>query len=214
MNIETMKLSELKLLENNVRRHTEVQLKELIRSLDQFGQTRAIVIDEGNNILVGNGLYMAMTKRGDTEATVHRVVGLSDRQKKKLVLADNKIFQLGGDDFAQIESYLADITSEGDFDIAGFDEDSLKNLMRDVDEVAHDLMQYGTNVDIPAPIQVTQPQIQPAQPAQMAQPVVSHTGQASGIDAQPQARSEANTMPQGESFKTAICPECGHVFRV
>ena len=39
---------------------TVAQIKEMIRSLNQFGQTRPMVVDEQGNILVGNGLYMAL----------------------------------------------------------------------------------------------------------------------------------------------------------
>lgn len=91
MNIQTLQLTDLKPLEVNVRKHTETQIKELIRSLEQFGQTRAIVIDEDNNILIGNGLHEAMTRAGMKDAAVYRKSGLSDIEKKKLILADNKI---------------------------------------------------------------------------------------------------------------------------
>ena len=85
MKIERIKLSELSPLAKNVRKHGETQIKEFVRSLNQFGQTRAIVIDEDNNILIGNGLYIAMNKRGDIEADCTRVLGLSEKEKKKLV---------------------------------------------------------------------------------------------------------------------------------
>ena len=94
MKIEIIKLDELKPLEKNVRKHNEIQLNELVRSLNQFGQTRAIIVDEDNNILIGNGLYLAMQKRGDKTAECSRVKGLTETQKKKLVLTDNKVYSL------------------------------------------------------------------------------------------------------------------------
>ena len=53
MKLEVVKLSDLKPLENNVRKHSDKQIDELIKSVEQFGQTRAMVIDEDNNILIG-----------------------------------------------------------------------------------------------------------------------------------------------------------------
>ena len=132
MKIEKVQLGLLKPLEENVRNHSEAQIKEMIRSLNQFGQTRPMVVDEQGNILVGNGLYMALKERGDNEADVYRITGLTETQKKKLVLTDNKVYSLGTDNYAVIDDFLKDITIEaGDFDIAGFDEDMLKSMAAD-----------------------------------------------------------------------------------
>ena len=59
MKVTIKKLSVLKHPEKNVRIHSEQQIRELKRSLEKFGQTRALVIDENNIILIGNGLYEA-----------------------------------------------------------------------------------------------------------------------------------------------------------
>ena len=56
MKVTIKKLSVLKHPEKNVRIHSEQQIRELKRSLEKFGQTRALVIDENNIILIGNGL--------------------------------------------------------------------------------------------------------------------------------------------------------------
>ena len=52
MKVTIKKLSVLKHPEKNVRIHSEQQIRELKRSLEKFGQTRALVIDENNIILV------------------------------------------------------------------------------------------------------------------------------------------------------------------
>lgn len=143
MKIQKVNLSDLKPLERNVRVHSEAQIKELIRSVEAFGQTRALVVDEDNNILIGNGLYAALVRMGAGEAFAYRKTGLSEKDKKKLILADNKTFSLGADDFENIEAMLAEITIDGDFDVAGFDEDVLRNLMREAEQVLADVESYG-----------------------------------------------------------------------
>ena len=85
MKVTTKKLSDLKHPEKNVRIHSEQQIRELKRSLEKFGQTRALVIDENNIILIGNGLYEAMASLGYQEATVYVKAGLSENDKKKLM---------------------------------------------------------------------------------------------------------------------------------
>ena len=89
MKVTIKKLSVLKHPEKNVRIHSEQQIRELKRSLEKFGQTRALVIDENNIILIGNGLYEAMVSLGYQEATVYVKAGLSENDKKKLMIADN-----------------------------------------------------------------------------------------------------------------------------
>lgn len=200
MKIQKAKLSELKPLEVNVRKHTEKQIKELIRSINQFGQTRAIVIDEDNNILIGNGLHEAMLQAGLEEAFIYRKTGLSEIEKKKLILADNKTYSLGADDYGNIEAYLEEITASGDFDVAGFDEDVLQNLMRDVEEVLQDVQSYG----VLAPETVQRKQ-EAAEPSGNPETPVSPAGG-------PQDVQEADTQPENampETVKTVICPNCG-----
>ncbi len=143
MKIQKIRLDELKPLERNVRIHSEAQIKELIRSVEAFGQTRALVVDEDNNILIGNGLYAALVRMGAGEAFAYRKTGLSEKDKKKLILADNKTFSLGADDYGNIEAMLAEITIDGDFDVAGFDEEVLRNLMREAEQVLADVESYG-----------------------------------------------------------------------
>lgn len=147
MKIEKASIAELKPIEKNVRKHNDVQIKELVRSLEQFGQTRAIVIDEDKNILIGNGLYLAMKQRGDTECDVFVKRGLTERQKKKLILTDNKVYSLGADDYESITDFINEITMDGDFDIAGFDDEVLRQMTRDMDDIAKDIKSYGTIED-------------------------------------------------------------------
>ena len=95
MEIKRMKLADLVIPEKNIRIHTEQQLKEFERSVRMFGQIRPIVIDENRVILAGNGLYATLLRMGETEADVYQYFNLTENQKKKLMIADNKIFALG-----------------------------------------------------------------------------------------------------------------------
>lgn len=144
MKLENIKLSELKPLKENVRKHSDKQIDELIRSLEQFGQTRAMVIDENNNILIGNALYHALLKMNKENVQCFRKTDLNEIEKKKLVLSDNKIYSLGSDDFEGITKYVELITKEGDFNIAGFDTYSLEMMTLTDKENEEDIVTYGT----------------------------------------------------------------------
>ena len=142
MNVVKMPLSTLKRPERNVRMHTEKQLKEFERSVTLFGQIRPIVVDDERTILAGNGLYETLLRMGWTEADVLQVQGLSDSQKKKLMLADNKIYGLGVDDLDSFDAILNEL--QDDLDIPGFDEDLLKSMVSQACEVTEKLQEYGT----------------------------------------------------------------------
>lgn len=142
MNVVKMPLSILKRPERNVRMHTEKQLKEFERSLTMFGQIRPIVVDDERTILAGNGLYETLLRMGWTEADVLQMQGLSDSQKKKLMLADNKIYGLGVDDLDSFDAILNEL--QDDLDIPGFDEELLKSMVSQASEVTEKLQEYGT----------------------------------------------------------------------
>lgn len=136
----TKKLSDLKRPEKNCRIHTDRQLKEIIRSVKMFGQIRPIVIDEGNVILCGNGLYEALQQMGETEATCYQVKNLSEADKKKLMLADNKIYTLGTDDLEVFDEWLRELN---DIDIPGYDEELLQTILADQPEIDELVTDYG-----------------------------------------------------------------------
>lgn len=142
MEVTTMKLADLIKPEKNVRIHTEQQLKEFRRSVEMFGQIRPIVIDEKNVILAGNGLYDTLAAMGKETAEVYRYDNLTENQKKKLMIADNKIFSLGIENLDTLNSFLEDLN--GDLDIPGFDEEILKQMVSDASEVTERLSEYGS----------------------------------------------------------------------
>lgn len=207
MKIETVNVADLKPLERNVRRHGEPQIEAFVKSLDQFGQTRPFVIDEDNRVLVGNGMLLAMQRRGDGTASAYRLTGLSDREKKKLVITDNKMYSLGYDDFAVVEDMLREITLEGDFDIAGFEVESLKLLVAEPEQLQDVGLQYGSLANAGA-----------GYSGGAEQAAVSQ-GQAQGPAYQPASTQPAETSasgasPQAEQYRTVICPSCGEVIRL
>ena len=130
MEIVNRNVDELKHVEGNTRLHSERQLREYVRSIEMFGQIRPLVIDENNVVLAGNGLLAALRMMGKPTVACHVVADLSEKQKKKLMLADNKIFQLGEDDAYAFEEALRELS--GDIDIPGYSADILKSLASDL----------------------------------------------------------------------------------
>ncbi len=140
MRIIKKPLADLRRPEKNVRIHSDKQITEFKRSIEMFGQIRPIVVDEAGTILAGNGLYEALTAMGRTEADCYVVSGLSEPQKKKLMLADNRIFSLGVDDLQGFDDIIAELD---DFDVPGYDAELLKTLTADLDGAVEMLSGYG-----------------------------------------------------------------------
>jgi hypothetical protein len=132
MDIEAVAIASLRPPPRNTRRHPEAQITEFCRALLMFGQTRPIVIDEEGMVLAGNGLVEAATKLEWAEVQAIRMRGLSESDKSKLILSDNKIFQMGVDDYDAIKSVLGSL---GDYNVPGFDEELLRGLIGNVDQL-------------------------------------------------------------------------------
>ena len=204
MEIITMKLVDLVKPEKNVRIHTEQQLKEFQRSVKMFGQIRPIVVDENNVILAGNGLYETLIAMGKETADVYNYENLTENQKKKLMIADNKIFSLGIENLDTLNSFLEDL--QGDLDIPGFDEDILKQMVSEAEDVTEKLSEYGTLDDeeiqsIKESGERKEQQIQKAEEEQATpapQPI-----------AQPQQEMPEDSEDTTEVKKFVICPKCG-----
>lgn len=204
MEIITMKLVDLVKPEKNVRIHTEQQLKEFQRSVKMFGQIRPIVVDENNVILAGNGLYETLIAMGKETADVYKYDNLTENQKKKLMIADNKIFSLGIENLDTLNSFLEDL--QGDLDIPGFDEDILKQMMSEAEDVTEKLSEYGTLDDeeiqsIKESGERKEQQIQKAE-AEQATPAPQPI-------AQPQQEMPEDSEDTTEVKKFVICPKCG-----
>lgn len=84
------KLSELKPYKNNAKLHPEKQVKTIAQSIKEFGWAQPIVIDENDEIIIGHGRLRAGLLLGLETAPCLVLKGLTEEQKKKLRLIDNK----------------------------------------------------------------------------------------------------------------------------
>jgi len=138
---KSVSLSALKTPEKNTRIHTPKQIEEVRRSLKKWGQYKNIVIDEDNLVLAGNGLVDAMRLEGMKKADAIVIYDLTENEKKKLMMADNKTAGLGVDDLKNIEALIGELA--GDFDIPGFDDDVLNSISASSAEISQALENYG-----------------------------------------------------------------------
>lgn len=128
LKVESFKLSDLNLYHKNPRRG---DVDAIVESLKKRGQYRPIVVNIGTHashdyeILAGNHTYMAAKKLG-WETIQATTVDVDDDQAAQIVLADNRLADLGGYDDETLSSLLSDVSS---LDGLGWSRD-------DVDELA------------------------------------------------------------------------------
>lgn len=193
MKIETVKISELELFDGNVRQHPQKQLDEMRRSVEMFGITRPMVIDENGTVLVGNGLLMTLQQMEVEEAPVYRMVDLSEADKKRLLLADNKVFDLGFTNYSNTEQILEELKDHS-FNIPGYDDDTLHQMFMDSQELTEKAMHYGVlDTDRVEEVQAaTERKDRRIEQARVEQKV----------EAQEAAQAEADERP------FVVCPHC------
>lgn len=200
MKVTKIKIDELKTPERNVRIHNERQLNEYIRSIKMFGQIRPIVCDENKIILAGNGLYLALKQMGVDDADCYVVEGLDQKQKDKLMLADNKVFDLGITDTDTFKEIVKSL--DGDIDIPGYDEDLLKTLTmsfnHNIEQANEELQSYG-QFDVPEQYHAN------------SQENLANGGAVKEEMVTPSSPNvvAGEPMAKAESKKFIICPCCG-----
>ncbi len=199
-----MKVADLKEPERNVRIHTDQQLREFEKSIRMFGQIRPIVVDENNEILAGNGLYLTLMRLGIEEARVYKYDDLTSAQKKKLMIADNKIFNLGIENMDTLNEFLSEL--QGDLDIPGYDEDILRQMFADADELTEQISNYGTLDQ--SEIDTIREQTRREEERETASPQpVAQSAPAQNTEAQETA--PADDPERAETGRFVICPKCG-----
>lgn len=195
MQVTKLPLSELKRPERNTRMHTDKQIAEFKRSVEMFGQIRPIVVDENYVMLAGNGLYDTLLAMGRTEADCYVVTGLSEKEKKKLMLADNRIFDLGVDDMDAFDALIAELGD--DLDVPGYDEELLQSLIADSEEIDEIMSSYGL--------------VDEGKKEELASAAETYRKEEAAREAAPAAKD--NNVPGTEEGqpvgKYVVCPKCG-----
>ena len=97
---------ELKPWPGNPRTHSDKQLAKLKASIQTFGFTAPVLVDEAGVILSGHGRVQAAKALGLTTIPTRVMTGLSEAKKRAYVIADNKIAQRSGWDQTLLKSEL------------------------------------------------------------------------------------------------------------
>lgn len=115
---------------NNARTHTKAQVKQIAKSIKEFGFTNPVLIDPDDGIIAGHGRVKAAESLGMDEVPCIVLSGLSEKQKRAYIIADNKIALNAGWDDSLLKLEIRELMQdEFDLDLIGFSNDEVAGLL-------------------------------------------------------------------------------------
>lgn len=122
--------SDVKNYEQNSRTVSEEQIQEVVNSINEFGYTNPILVDENNVIIAGHCRVMGAKRAGMDQIPTIIINGLTDVQKAALVIADNKLALNAGWDFTKLSEQITFLRdNDYDTDLTGFKADEIATFM-------------------------------------------------------------------------------------
>lgn len=143
-----MKVKDLRPYKNNSRIHKEPQIQQIADSIEQWGFTMPILIDDEKTILAGHGRLMAAQRLKMAEVPVLIAKNWSEEQKKAYVIADNKLTENSFFDPDMLKVEINNLTDKNfDIDLLGFSEQELSKLfdelnLDDIKEIDENFAQH------------------------------------------------------------------------
>jgi len=114
-------IDELQPSPDNPRLHSDEQIERLARSIERLGWTSPVIIDENGTILAGHARVEAARRRGWKTVPTLCLRGLSECEKRAIVIADNRLPEKATWDFDLLKKhFVALIDADFDVELTGF----------------------------------------------------------------------------------------------
>jgi DNA modification methylase len=113
-------ISSLRPFPNNPRRHPQAQVAALMKSMRRVW-TNPILVDESCTILAGHLRLEAAKRLGMAEVPTISIIGLSDSEKRAVVIADNRLPEQAIWDFDLLRDHFRELIDvDFDVELSGF----------------------------------------------------------------------------------------------
>jgi ParB-like chromosome segregation protein Spo0J len=96
MNFEYRPTHSLRPYPGNARTHSPKQIKQISRSIKQFGFNNPVLVDDDNQIIAGHGRVEAAKLLNIKTVPTVRLSHLTDDEKRAYILADNRLAEKAG----------------------------------------------------------------------------------------------------------------------
>ncbi len=120
--LREVQIRELKPYARNAKRHSKEQLAKLERSIRELGFLSPCLIDKEFNVIAGHGRIQAATAAGLDSVPCVFVEGLTEEERRRYIIEDNRISEFGDWDMEALEAELRDLSEKG-VDIQAMDFD-------------------------------------------------------------------------------------------
>lgn len=120
----------------NAKDHPPEQVAALAGIIREVGFRSPIAIDEAGVIIAGHGRLLAAQKLGMTEVPCIVHVDLTEREKRILRIADNKLAEMAVVNQGNLSEELRDLAAMGeDFALTGYTQADVDALTKAADEL-------------------------------------------------------------------------------
>jgi len=134
--IEQFSPSALRPWARNARTHSKKQLRQIAQSIETFGFTNPVLIDQANTILAGHGRVEAAKMLGMATVPCLRIEHMTQAEKRAYVIADNKLaLNAGWDDGILAEELKGLLATEDlgfDIGVIGFEVAEIDSLIEGI----------------------------------------------------------------------------------
>jgi ParB-like chromosome segregation protein Spo0J len=132
-NVSRTPIDQIRPNPRNARGHSGEQIAQLARSIEKFGFTAPILIDETGIILAGEGRWLASKQLNMPEVPVLMVDGLTETEKNLYVIADNQIALNSTWDQELLQKAIEELERDlADLDLTGFGPQEIDRLLADL----------------------------------------------------------------------------------
>jgi hypothetical protein len=115
---------------NNPRLHSEADLDKIAASIDEWGWTNPVLVDEQGVLIAGHGRAAAAARLGLKSIPVIVARGWREDQKQAYRLADNELAARASWDSDLLRNELGDLEFSGfDLELTGFEPDRLEDIL-------------------------------------------------------------------------------------
>jgi len=127
----------------NYRAHPPEQIKQIAKSLADFGQYKNIVVTPDGMVIAGHGVVQAAIEAGISELAVYVFDG-DEAQVRRMMVADNELSRGAQDDPLALHDLLEEIArDDGDLTGTGWNEREIKEQL---DALAAEIIDFTPQV--------------------------------------------------------------------
>src|ERR1700722_9451068 len=133
--VEFVPVDQLTPYPGNARKHSRKQIREVANSIERFGFTNPVLIDDSGQIIAGHGRVEAAKLLGMESVPTLRLSHLSAADKRAYIIADNRVAEKAGWDRELLSIELqALIDIDFDIELTGFETSAVDIILEDAEE--------------------------------------------------------------------------------